>query len=97
MQQINFTGDLTWEEGARMYFVIEEMKETVLDFSYGTVKGLRFYYIWNVKLSNSHLNKLKSGIKNETKATLNLSLILDRNSNVETNFLHKSLLTNIQV
>ena len=45
MQQINFTGDLTWEEGARMYFVIEEVKETVLDFSYGTVKGLRFYFV----------------------------------------------------
>ena len=53
--------------------------------------------MWNVQLSNSQLNKLKSGIKNETKATLNLSLILVRNSNVETNFPHKSLLTNIQV
>ena len=31
-QQINFTKILSKEEGARMYFIIEEAKETVLDF-----------------------------------------------------------------
>ena len=40
IQQINFTGNLTRAEGARMYFIIEEAKETVLDFSKGTVKVL---------------------------------------------------------
>ena len=38
IQQVNFTGNLTRGEGARMYFIIEEAKETVLDFSKGTVK-----------------------------------------------------------
>ena len=51
------------------------------------------YNILNVKLSNSQLNKLKSGIKNDTQVTLNLS---SGDSNDETNFPHKLLLTNIQ-
>ena len=40
IQQINFPANLAREEGARMYFIIEEAKETVLDFSKGTVKVL---------------------------------------------------------
>ena len=40
IQQINFTGYLDRAEGAAMFFVIEEAKETVLDFSKGTVKVL---------------------------------------------------------
>ena len=32
IQQINFTGNLNRGEGARMYFITEEAKETVLDF-----------------------------------------------------------------
>ena len=40
MQQINFTGNLTRTEVERMYFIIEEPKETVLDFLKGTVKAL---------------------------------------------------------
>ena len=51
----------------------------------------------NVKLSNSQLNKLKSGIKNNIEVTLNLSLSLTGNSNDETNFPHKLLLTDTQV
>ena len=46
------------------------------------------YNTVNVKLSNSQLNKLKSTIRNSTKATLNLSSIVICNSNNETNFLH---------
>ena len=38
IQQINFTGDISRAEGARMFFIIEEANETVLDFSKGTVK-----------------------------------------------------------
>ena len=45
IQKINFTGNLTREGGARMYFIIEETKETVLHFSKGTVKILWFYFI----------------------------------------------------
>ena len=40
MQQINFTGNLDRAEDATMFFIIEEAKETVLDFSKGTVKVL---------------------------------------------------------
>ena len=50
-----------------------------------------------VKLSNSQLNKLISGIKNVTKVTLNLSSNVAGNANDETNFPHKLLLTNTQV
>ena len=39
------------------------------------------YSTLNVKLSNSQLNKLKSGIKNGTEVTLNLSSNLIRNPN----------------
>ena len=51
----------------------------------------------NVKFSNSKLNKLKSGIKNGTEVTLNLSSNVIGNSIDETNFPHKFLLTNAQV
>ena len=45
IQQINFTGNLDREEGSTMFFIIEEAKETVLDFSKGTVKVLQFYFV----------------------------------------------------
>ena len=51
----------------------------------------------NVKLSNSQLNKLKSAIKNETEVVLRLSSNIVGNSDDETNFPHKLLLTNRQV
>ena len=38
MQQINFTRDLNRAEGATMFFIIEETKETVWASSKGTVK-----------------------------------------------------------
>ena len=37
IQQINSTGNLTREGNATMFFIIEEAKETILDFSQGTV------------------------------------------------------------
>ena len=40
IQQINFTANLERAEGATMFFIIEQAKETVLDFSQGTVKVL---------------------------------------------------------
>ena len=51
----------------------------------------------NVKLFNSQLNKLKSGIKNDTEKTLNLSWNLIGNSNDETNFPYNLLLIDMQV
>ena len=52
---------------------------------------------FNVELSNSKLNKLKTGIKNGTEVTLNLSSNVIGDSNDETNFPHKLLLTDRQV
>ena len=43
IQEINFTGKLNRDEGATMSFIIEEAKETVLDFSQGTVKLILFF------------------------------------------------------
>ena len=40
MQQINFTANLDRAGNTRVYFILEEAKETVLDFSQGTVKVL---------------------------------------------------------
>ena len=40
IQQINFTGNLERDDGAIMFFIIEESKETVLDFSQRTIKVL---------------------------------------------------------
>ena len=48
-------------------------------------------------MSNSQLNKIKSGIKNGTEVTLKLSSNVARDSNVDYNFPHKLLLTNRQV
>ena len=50
-----------------------------------------------VKLPNSQLNKLKSTIKNETEVVLRLSPNMIGDSNDETNFPHKLLLTDRQV
>ena len=55
------------------------------------------YNTLNVQFSNSQLNKLKSGIKNGTEVTLNLSSSVIGDSNDETNFPHKLLLTGIIV
>ena len=40
MQQINFTGNLERDNGAIIFFIIEEAKETVLDFLQRTVEVL---------------------------------------------------------
>ena len=45
IQQINFTENLDRAEGSTMFFIIEGGKETLLDFSKGTVKSLLFYFI----------------------------------------------------
>ena len=47
----------------------------------------------NAILSNSKLNRLKSGIKNDTEVTLKLSSNVAGDSNDENNFPHKLLLT----
>ena len=82
IKQINFSGNLGRGCITPMFHIIKGVKETVLDFSQGTVKVLWIYFTLiyyqykitqyntlSVKLSNSKLNKLKSGIKNGTEAT----------------------------
>ena len=38
IQQINFTANLDRDGNTTMFFIIEEVKETVFEFSQGTVK-----------------------------------------------------------
>ena len=40
IQQINFTANLDRRGNSTMFFIIEEAKETVFEFSLGTVKVL---------------------------------------------------------
>ena len=40
IQQINFSANLNGERNTTMLFIIKEAKETILDFSQGTVKVL---------------------------------------------------------
>ena len=40
IQQVDFIENLDWENNTRFYFILEEAKETVFDFSQGTVKVL---------------------------------------------------------
>ena len=40
IQQINFTANLDRDGNTRFYFILEEAKETVFEFSQGTVKVL---------------------------------------------------------
>ena len=42
--QINFTGSLNRPEKTTMFFIIEEVKETILGFSQGAVKVLYIYF-----------------------------------------------------
>ena len=40
IQQINFTASLERAGNIKIYFILEEAKETILDFSQGTVQVL---------------------------------------------------------
>ena len=55
------------------------------------------YNTLNVILSDSQLNKLKSGIKNRTEVILKISSNVVGDSNDENNFPYKLLLTNTQI
>ena len=44
IQQINFTANIDAAGNTRVYFILEEAKETILDFSQGTVKVLQICY-----------------------------------------------------
>ena len=55
------------------------------------------YNTVNVKLSNSQINRLKSGIRNDTEVTSKISSNVVGDSNDENNFRHRLLLTNTHV
>ena len=40
IQKINFTANLDTSGRTRIYFILEEAKETIFEFSQGTVKAL---------------------------------------------------------
>ena len=40
IQQINFTANVNRDGNTRFYFILEEAKETIFEFSQGTVKVL---------------------------------------------------------
>ena len=40
IQEINFTANLDGDGNTRFYFILEEVKETIFEFSQGTVKVL---------------------------------------------------------
>ena len=44
IQQTNFAGNLDRADGSTMFFITEEAKLTVLDFSKGTAKVSWFYF-----------------------------------------------------
>ena len=58
IQQINFAGNLTGGEGALMFFIIEEAKEKVLEFSKGTVRVLWFYLGYTKTSDHPHSSPL---------------------------------------
>ena len=43
--KINFAGNLDRDGNTQIFFIIEEVKETVLDFSKGTIEVLSFCFI----------------------------------------------------
>ena len=72
-----------------------------MKFSQGAIKVTQYKMTQcnslKVKLSNSKLNELNSAIKNDSEVVLRLSSNMIDNSDDETNFPQKLLLTNIQV
>ena len=44
IQQVNFTANLDRNDNTTMFFIIEEGKETVFEFSQGTVKVLSMQF-----------------------------------------------------
>ena len=46
IQQINFTANLKWVGNTRIYFILEEAKETVFEFSQRSMKVLWMQFYW---------------------------------------------------
>ena len=50
IQQINFTGNTDWDGNTTILFIIEETKETILDFSKGTMLVLKLLNYFKCKI-----------------------------------------------
>ena len=48
LQQINFTVDQSGSNNRLIFFIIEEGKETILNFSQGTVKAIIILFCFNI-------------------------------------------------
>ena len=92
----NFTENLLNQ--ATIFFIAEEVKETISDFWKGTIRESKVYFsliyqykmTWyntlNVELSNLQLIKLKLRIKIGTEDSLNVSSNMISYSNDKTDF-----------
>ena len=45
IQQINFTENLSGNNRRLIFFIVEEVRGTILNFSQGTGKVLQFYFV----------------------------------------------------
>ena len=106
IQQFNVTETLRRNGDTRKFFINEEVKEAILDFSQETARVLKYIKsqykmsqssILNVELPNSQRNTWKTGIIKGAQVNLNLSSNVIGDSNDETNFMCKLLLTNTPV
>ena len=86
IQQINFSGNLGVDGIQQCFSLLKKRKNKMTQCN-----------TLNVILSNSQLSKSKSRIKNGTEVTLNLSSNEVGDSDDETNFPDKLLLTDTQV
>ena len=86
IQQINFSGNLGVDGMQQCFSLLKKRKNKMTQCN-----------TLNVILSNSQLSKSKSRIKNGTEVTLNLSSNEVGDSDDETNFPDKLLLTDTQV
>ena len=51
IQQINFAENISVNNNRLIFFIIEEWKETILDFSQGNVNVLEFYFaLYNINI-----------------------------------------------
>ena len=70
IQQINFTANLDRAGNTTMFFIIEEAKETVSDFSQGTVNAI----LSNLILLNTKYSLIFINIKTTQYNSLNVKL-----------------------
>ena len=92
IQQINFTANLDSTGNTRVYFILEEVKETILDFSQGTVKVLQTYYrIYYKIIFNLNTYVLRTSVCNAYKMTQYSSSLNVKLSNSQFNKLKSSI------